>query len=79
MDETTPPSTVDAYFTEPTTFTSVLNANIRKYPADYNNPPGYSGSAYVRSELDGISIDFNPNDYQQIATDLTISTIPQFN
>ena len=79
MDETTPPSTVDAYFTEPTTFTSVLNANIRKYPADYNNPAGYSGSAYVRSELDGISIDFNPNDYQQIATDSTISIIPQFN
>ena len=69
----------DAYFTEPTTFESVLNANIQKYPADYNNPTGFSGSAYVRSELDGISIDFNPNDYQQIATDQNISTIPQFN
>jgi hypothetical protein len=79
MDETTPPNTVDAYFTEPTSFTSVLNANIRKYPADYNNPTGYSGSAYVRSELDGISVDFNPNDYQQIVSDATISTIPQFN
>jgi len=72
-------SVADAYFTEPTTFESVLNANIQKYPADYNNPPGFSGSAYVRSELDGISIDFNPNDYQQIATDQNISTIPQFN
>ena len=79
MDETTPPNTVDSYFTEPTTFTSVLNANIRKYPADYNNPSGFSGSAYVRSELDGISVDFNPNDYQQIVLDGTISTIPQFN
>jgi hypothetical protein len=79
MDETTPPTTVDAYFTEPTSFTSVLNANIRKYPADYNNPTGFSGSAYVRSELDGISVDFNPNDYQQIVQDATISTIPQFN
>ncbi len=79
MDEATPPNTVDAYFTEPTSFTSALNANIRKYPADYNNPPGYSGSAYVRSELDGISVDFNPNDYQQIVQDQTISTIPQFN
>ena len=79
MDEATPPNTVDSYFTEPTTFTSVLNANIRKYPADYNNPAGYSGSAYVRSELDGISVDFNPNDYQQIVQDQTISTIPQFN
>ena len=69
----------DAYFTEPTTFTSVLNADIRKYRADYNNPSGYSGSAYVRSQLDGISVDFNPNDYQQIVQDGTISTIPQFN
>ena len=79
MDETTPPTTIDAYFTEPTSFTSVLNANIRKYPADYNNPTGYTGSAYVRSELDGISVDFNPNDYQQIVSDASISTIPQFN
>jgi len=80
MDESTPPNTVDAYFTEPTTFESVLNANIRKYPADYNNPSGFlNGSAYVRSELDGISVDFNPNDYQQIVQDATISTIPQFN
>jgi hypothetical protein len=79
MDESTPANTVDAYFTEPTTFESVLNANIRKYPGDYNNPSGFSGSAYVRSELDGISVDFNPNDYQQIVQDATISTIPQFN
>jgi len=69
----------DAYFTEPSTFESVLNVNIQKYPADYNNPSGYSGSAYVRSQLDGISIDFNPADYQQIATNQNISTIPQFN
>tara|TARA_R110001583_G_scaffold46526_3_gene145880 strand:+ start:7662 stop:9818 length:2157 start_codon:yes stop_codon:yes gene_type:complete len=79
MDEATPPNTVDAYFTEPTTFTSVLNANIRKIAADYNNPPNFIAAAYVRSELDGISVDFNPNDYQQIVQDATISTIPQFN
>ena len=79
MDEATPPNTTDSYFTEPTSFTSVLNANIRKYPGDYNNPTGYTGSAYVRSELDGISVDFNPNDYQQIVTNPAVSTIPQFN
>ncbi len=79
MNESTPPSTTDAYFTEPTSFISVLNDNIIKYPADYGNPSGYNGSAYVRSQLDGISVDFNPNDYQQIATDAAISTIPQFN
>ena len=69
----------DAYFTEPTTFESVLNAEIRKYQADYNNPTGYVGSAYLRSELDGISVDFTANDYEQIVADNTISTIPQFN
>ena len=82
MDEPTPPTTVDAYFTEPTTFTSVLNANIRKYPDDYGGAPGpvgFNGSAYVRSELDGISVDFNPNDYQQIVSNASIATIPQFN
>jgi len=79
MDEPTPPTTIDAYFTEPTTFTSVLNAEIQKYPADYSNPPGYIGSTYIRSEFDGISVDFNANDYQQIMQDQTISTIPQFN
>jgi len=79
MDEPTPPSTTDSYFTEPSTFTNPTNVNIRKYPADYGSPVGYSGSAYVRSELDGISVDFTANDYEQIVTDPTISTIPQFN
>lgn len=79
MDESTPPTTTDSYFTEPGTFTSATSVNIRKYPADYGSPAGYSGSAYVRSELDGISVDFTANDYEQIITDPTISTIAQFN
>ena len=61
------------------TFTNTANINIRKYPADYGNPPGFNGSAYVRNQLDGISVDFTPNDYEQIITDPTIATIPQFN
>mgnify|MGYP001272442230 CR=1 FL=1 len=69
----------NAYFTEPVTFTSALNVPIVKYAADYNNPGTYDGSAYERSQLDGISVDFDANDYQQIVTDASISTIPQFN
>jgi hypothetical protein len=67
MNLPTPSTTTDAYFTEPTSFTSVLNANIRKYVTDYSTTPipGYIASAYVRSELDGISVDFDPTDYQQ--------------
>jgi len=79
MNETTPPSTIDAYFTEPTTFTNSTNVDIRKYPTDYGSPAGFSGSAYRRSKLDGISLDFNPSHYQQIIEDPTISTISQFN
>ena len=79
MNESTPPNTTDAYFTEPTTFDSAANVDIRKYPADYGSPAGYSGSAYRRSRLDGISVDFTASDYQQIVEDPTISTIAQFN
>jgi hypothetical protein len=79
MDEPTPPITTDAYFTEPITFDDSLNDDIRKYPADYGSPAGFSGVAYRRSRLDGISVDFNPNHYQQIVQDPTVSTIQQFN
>ena len=79
MDESTPPTTIDSYFTEPVTFTNPTNVFIQKYPADYGSPAGFNGSAYIRSELDGISVDFTPNDYEQIVTDPTISTIAQFN
>lgn len=79
MGESTPPNTTDSYFTEPLTFIDPSNVDIRKYPADYGSPAGYSGSAYRRSNLDGISVDFNPNDYEQIVTDPTISNIQQFN
>ena len=79
MNEPTPPTSLDSYFTEPISFTSPISVDIQKYPGDYNNPVGFNGSAYVRSQLDGISVDFTPNDYEQIITDPTIATIPQFN
>mgnify|MGYP003634145496 CR=1 FL=1 len=79
MNEPNPPTSVDSYFTEPITFTNSASVPIRKYPADYGTPLNFSGVTYVRSELDGISVDFTPNDYEQIITDPSISTIPQFN
>lgn len=79
MNESTPPTTVDSYFTEPITFDDPLNDDIRKYPADYGSPAGASDVAYRRSRLDGISVDFNPNHYQQIVQNPTVSTIQQFN
>lgn len=79
MNESTPPSTTNAYFTEPVTFTDATSVNIQKYPADYDNPPGFSPVAYIRNRLDGISLDFNASDYQQIVQDPSISTIAQYN
>ena len=79
MNESTPPSTLNAYFTEPVVFTDSTSIDIRKYPADYNNPASFSGVAYRRNRLDGISLDFNANDYQQIVQDPQVSTIAQYN
>jgi hypothetical protein len=79
MNESTPPNIVNSYFTEPSIFTDATNDDIRKYPADYGNPAGFTGVAYRRSRLDGISIDFTPTDYQQIVMHPAISTIAQYN
>tara|TARA_B100000900_G_scaffold286823_1_gene245926 strand:+ start:6053 stop:8164 length:2112 start_codon:yes stop_codon:yes gene_type:complete len=79
MNEQTPPTVTDAYFTEPFALNDPTTVEIRKYPADYGSPAGFTGVAYLRSRLDGISVDFKSNDYQQITSDPTISTISQFN
>jgi hypothetical protein len=82
MNQSTPPSIIDAYFTEPSNSTEFLdssNIDIRKYPEDYGSVPNFNGVSYRRNKLDGISLDFNANHYQQIAQDPTISTIQQFN
>jgi len=79
MNEPTPPTTTDSYFTEPVSFIDPTSSDIRKYPADYGSPAGFSGVAYRRSRLDGISVDFKPNDYQQIVNNPQVSTIQQFN
>lgn len=78
MNQPQPTTTNDAYFTEPT-FADASNDDIRKYPADYDNPAGFSGSAYRRNKLDGISVNFDPNDYKQIIDDSAVSTIQEFN
>ena len=79
MDQPQPTTTNDAYFTEPATFLDPTSVDIRKYPADYSSPAGFAGVAYRRSRLDGITLDWNPDDYQQITSSNTLATIPQFN
>ena len=79
MNDPYPQTVTNAYFTEPTTFTDPINDDIKKYPADYSNPSGFSGVAYRRSRLDGVGIDFEPNDYAAIVADPTVDTVMQFN
>ena len=79
MNDPYPQAITDSYFTEPTTFTDSTNADIKKYPGDYNNPSGFSGVAYRRTKLDGIEIDFEPNDYAAIVADPTVQNIMGYN
>ena len=79
MNDPYPQTVINAYFTQPTAFTDPTNSDIKKYPADYNNPSGFSGVAYRRTNLDGIGIDFEANDYAAIVADPNLDTIMQFN
>jgi hypothetical protein len=79
MNDPYPQTVTNAYFTEPTLFTDAGNEDIKKYPADYNNPSGFSGVAYRRSKLDGIGVDFDSNSYAAIVADPTVDTIMQYN
>lgn len=78
MNDPFPQQNINSYFTEPSTFEDASNSDIRKYPADYGNPPGYLGTAFRRSKLDGISIDFEASSYQQITAN-KFSSIADFN
>jgi hypothetical protein len=79
MNDPYPQTVVNAYFTQPSSFTDATNSDIQKYPADYNNPVGFNGVAYRRTNLDGIGVDFEANDYASIVADPNLDTIMQFN
>lgn len=56
----------DATFTDPTAL--ILTKTY-----------GASSQTYVRTKLDSVGIDFDPDSYQQIVSDSSISTIEEFN
>lgn len=56
----------DATFTDPTAL--ILTKTY-----------GASSQTYVRTKLDSVGIDFDPDSYQQIVSDPSISTIEEFN
>jgi len=67
----TPRDTANTYFSD-ILFTDASNDILTK---TYNN----NSLTYVRSRLDSIGIDFDPNSYQGILTNPSISTLEEFN
>jgi len=66
-----PRATATTYFTD----------EIFYNPTSWILTKTYSGATqtYVRSQLDSVGIDFDPDSYQQIVSDPSISTIEEFN
>lgn len=68
-----PRDTANTYFTDPqSSFTDTSNYVITKSANNIN-------VTYVRSKLDSIGIDFDPNSYQGIISNPNISTLEEFN
>lgn len=72
---------VDAYFTEPNIFDDPSNLDIIKSALDYTaaGASNFTDIHYLRSKLDGISIDFNAESYADIVMDPSIATIQEYN
>ena len=65
-----PRATADTYFTD-STFTNPTSLILTK---THNSV----SQQYVRTKLDSVGIDFDPDSYQQIVSDPSISTIEEF-
>jgi len=69
--------TTNTYFTEPITFEDPSNILITKDNTQYGG--GWTDITYLRSKLDGISIDFDPESYTDIVIDPAVNTIQEYN
>lgn len=69
----TPRATANTYFTDES-FTDPTSQILTKSLAGY-----VPTQTYVRTRLDSVGIDFDPDSYQQIVSDPSISTIEEFN
>ena len=71
-----PRDEANSYFTDPSFFDS-SNYELEKYVSA--SGPGSTVVTYVRSNLDGIQIDFDPGSYKAIQDYVGISTIEEWN
>jgi hypothetical protein len=69
----------NSYFTEPTQFNNPANIEIKKDPNDYSGVDPFTTVEYLRSQLDGISIDFDAASYYDIVNDATLNSIQEYN
>ena len=67
----TPRDTADTYFTD----TIFYDPTAQILTKTFNSV----SQTYVRTKLDSVGIDFDPDSYQQIVTDSSISTLEEFN
>tara|TARA_Y100000389_G_C17470614_1_gene530260 strand:+ start:84 stop:2162 length:2079 start_codon:yes stop_codon:yes gene_type:complete len=70
----------DSYYTQPGQFDDPTSIEITKTQSDYlGSVQPFTDIEYLRSNLDGIGIDFDSNSYTDIVTDAGISTIQEYN
>jgi hypothetical protein len=70
----------DSYYTQPITFDDPSSIEITKTQGDYLGAVDpFTDINYLRSRLDGISIDFQDDSYTDIVVDPAISTIQEYN
>ena len=71
-----PRDTANTYFSD-SSFTDTTSQILSK---SYSGATGGAGfQKYVRTRLDSIGIDFDPDSYKQVVDDASISTIEEFN
>lgn len=74
-------STANTYFLEPTTFLNPNDDLITKVYSDYQGGglgTSFTDLTYSRSKLDGIGIDFDPDNYFEIINSTKISTLGEY-
>jgi len=70
----------DSYYTEPLTFEDASSIEITKLQSDYGGAVDpFTDITFLRSKLDGISIDFDAESYTDIVVDPKVSTIQEYN
>lgn len=69
----------NSYFTEPVSFINPDNIEILKNSNDYSGATAFSTINYLRSQLDGIGIDFDLTSYTDIVNNTMLNSIQEYN